>query len=418
MHKDLPALDLLVVTHRHMDHLHIRSLSQLPRDVDVVIPRDPLIEKVLRTLGYRHVHPLAPRESFSIGSTRFLTTASDARVVELGLVVADRSGSLWNAIDTWLNAETIDGVKQAFGTIDLFLATWQPMLEVEYQWNKSIEFPHERYDRLLQHVVALKPRVTVPGSNGFVYCGPSAWLNRVVFPVPRVRFCADVVGLLGNDGCQAFAMDPGDRADIDGGRVTVERRASPFVTRLQAHGDDRRFSPVDLDGRMTDTPVEGVSPGVVREAIEDELFRALPLALNGEPSDTFQVHRQLQWTQQIEVVFPDDRLVGVIDFSKLPITVMRGSSELAASYVYITATALHGILTRTRTWDYAIMGGFYRRFETRRVAGAPPVDPLLHRHSEPLLQEAIVDLELERWRSSRALSAGSGRHRLTIDERR
>lgn len=425
VHEELPPLDLLVVTHRHMDHLHIRSLAQLPRDVDVVIPRDPLIEKVLRTLGYRHIHPLAPLESFSIGSTRFLTTPSDARVVEVGLVVADPSGSLWNAVDTWLNFETIARVKQAFGGIDLFLATWQPMLEVEYQWNQSVEFPRERYEKLLQHVAALKPRVTVPGSNGFVYCGPSAWLNRIVFPVPRARFCADVADLLAQEGCagcEAFAMDPGDRADIDGGRVTVERRASPFVARLHEYGDDRRFSPVDLDGRMQDAPVDGVAPGAVREAIEDELFRALPAALNDAPSDPpsdpFQLHRQLRWTQQIEVVFPAERLVCVIDFSKSPITVTRGASELAADHVYITATALYGILTRTRTWDYAIMGGFYRRFQTRSVADGPPVDPLLHRHSEPLLQEAIVELELEQWKASRPLSAGSGRHQITVHESR
>src|SRR6266404_6170933 len=58
IYERLPHYEFLIISHKHQDHFDLRTLAYLPKDVDVFIPKDPLIEKCLRQLGYRKIHPL------------------------------------------------------------------------------------------------------------------------------------------------------------------------------------------------------------------------------------------------------------------------------------------------------------------------------------------------------------------------
>src|SRR4028119_343755 len=58
IHEKLPEFDFLVISHKHTDHFDIRSLAYLPKTVDVLIPKDKLIETSLRKLGYSQIYPL------------------------------------------------------------------------------------------------------------------------------------------------------------------------------------------------------------------------------------------------------------------------------------------------------------------------------------------------------------------------
>lgn len=91
-HERLPEFDLLIISHRHTDHFDIRSLAYLPKTVDVLIPKDKLLENCLRKLGYLHIYPLGDFSEVKIGSTSLLTTRSENRVPEYGMVFADPSG--------------------------------------------------------------------------------------------------------------------------------------------------------------------------------------------------------------------------------------------------------------------------------------------------------------------------------------
>jgi L-ascorbate metabolism protein UlaG (beta-lactamase superfamily) len=53
----LPALDALLLTHAHADHLSFASLDRLPRDVPLFAP--PPVARWLRRGGYDHAVPLA-----------------------------------------------------------------------------------------------------------------------------------------------------------------------------------------------------------------------------------------------------------------------------------------------------------------------------------------------------------------------
>jgi L-ascorbate metabolism protein UlaG (beta-lactamase superfamily) len=60
----LPALDAILLTHAHADHLSFDSLDQLPRDIPLYAP--PAVARWLRGKGYAHVEPLAAGEETTL----------------------------------------------------------------------------------------------------------------------------------------------------------------------------------------------------------------------------------------------------------------------------------------------------------------------------------------------------------------
>lgn len=71
---DLPALDAILLTHAHADHLSFDSLDALPRDVPLFAP--PPVERWLRRLGYTHAVPLAPGGSARVGDVTVFAEAA------------------------------------------------------------------------------------------------------------------------------------------------------------------------------------------------------------------------------------------------------------------------------------------------------------------------------------------------------
>jgi L-ascorbate metabolism protein UlaG (beta-lactamase superfamily) len=62
---DLPALDAILLTHAHADHLSFRSLDRLPHVVPIFAP--PAIASWLIRLGYSHACPLPADSQVTIG---------------------------------------------------------------------------------------------------------------------------------------------------------------------------------------------------------------------------------------------------------------------------------------------------------------------------------------------------------------
>ena len=87
----LPVLDALLLTHAHADHLSFESLDQLPRDIPLYAP--PVVAQWLRSKGYQHAEPLAPRELAAIGGQR----------VRLHAEMATHEGSRYG-YDRWRSA--------------------------------------------------------------------------------------------------------------------------------------------------------------------------------------------------------------------------------------------------------------------------------------------------------------------------
>ena len=71
---ELPALDAILLTHAHADHLSFASLDALPRDVPLFAP--PAVARWLARRGYVHAAPLAPDESVDVGGVRIDAAAA------------------------------------------------------------------------------------------------------------------------------------------------------------------------------------------------------------------------------------------------------------------------------------------------------------------------------------------------------
>ena len=66
--QDLPRLDLLLVSHAHMDHYDIPSLKSLPRDVPTIMARDT--SEFVGGLGFSHLQELDWGQSAEVDGVR------------------------------------------------------------------------------------------------------------------------------------------------------------------------------------------------------------------------------------------------------------------------------------------------------------------------------------------------------------
>ena len=70
--RDLPAIDLVLVTHAHFDHLDRKSLRAVASDQSIIVPEH--VGGLVHGLGFRHVHELRHWESFELGSLKVTLT--------------------------------------------------------------------------------------------------------------------------------------------------------------------------------------------------------------------------------------------------------------------------------------------------------------------------------------------------------
>ena len=69
---DLPAIDLVLVTHAHFDHLDRKSLRAVASDQPVVVPEH--VGGLVAGLGFRHVQELRCWQSFELGELKITLT--------------------------------------------------------------------------------------------------------------------------------------------------------------------------------------------------------------------------------------------------------------------------------------------------------------------------------------------------------
>lgn len=69
---DLPAIDLVLVTHAHFDHLDRRSLRAVAADQAIVVPEH--VGNLVHDLGFHHVQELKHWETFELGSLKVTLT--------------------------------------------------------------------------------------------------------------------------------------------------------------------------------------------------------------------------------------------------------------------------------------------------------------------------------------------------------
>jgi hypothetical protein len=426
IHERIPEFDFLVISHKHVDHFDIRSLAYLPKTVDVLIPRDKLIENYLRQLGYSHIYPLKDFSEVKMGSTTLLTTRSENPVPEYGMVFADDTGVFWNQVDTILSPKTIKGVLSRYSKIDFLLAMWQPMLEGCYQFNKSISFPYSIYNQVLYTISLIQPKAIAPGANGFKYINDSSWLNQIVFPVTREQFCQDVKSVCPELGQNVFALDPGDILTFVDSEFHHLAGMCEYVKKVADNRESLAFSPVKVDTELKDSNPQYHDVEFLKNEIEEEIYSNLPKFIAENFDSLFLEHRKWKVIYQLEVTFPDSCQQWVFDFSDKNIKPYKGFNSLANFFSYITASGFYGLLKGTLGREYVLQGGYYRTYHkvysvtplginyptSTELIGQVIEDPLSLRisaiHQNPDSDKPL-DLEIEKWGDSHIDSSESSK---------
>lgn len=402
----IPDFDFLVISHQHLDHFDIRTLASLPKNVDVLIPQDKLIAESLVQLGYKSIYPLREFDKVRIGSTVLMTTRSEVRVPEFGMVFADSSGVFWNTVDTYFAPPTIQRVKKDYPHIDFLLSVWHISMEGKYQYNQSLSFPFGLYGELFHLISLIQPSAIAPGANGFKYINQSSWQNRIVFPVTRERFCRDLETAFPELKKNIYTLDPGDVFTIDQGKYSYNRGQSEYAQMILDDWECLEFSPVNVEKNLLDGNPENYDLSKMKSHIAEEIEINLLNFITEYKDLIFKEHCRWSVIYQLEVIFPDGSQKWFIDFSQDKIKVEEGRNAIANLFSYITASSLFSLIEKKRDWDYLLCSGEYRTFQkvyAINKLGIIPADasllkdPLELRLSSQYIQGNNIKLEIEKW---------------------
>jgi UDP-MurNAc hydroxylase len=409
IHEKLPEFDFLVISHKHLDHFDVRSLAYLSKKVDVLIPKDKLIEDCLRKLGYSRIYPLSDFSKVRVGSTTMMTTRSDIPVPEFGMIFADETGVFWNAVDTLFSPQTIQMVRSAYESIDFLLTPWHISLEGKYQYNQSISFPFSLYGYLFNLINLIQPKAIAPGAQGFKYVNESSWQNQVVFPVTRERFCHDLKIAFPEMGDNIFPLDPGDTFTFDRGEYHHLVGSCQYVNQVIDDRECLDFSPVNVGNPLVDSNAEKYNLELMRQLIDNEILVNLPKFIQEHQQSLFLEHCLWNVIYQLEVVFPNSSQKWHIDFSQKLVQVVAGRNPKANLLTHITASGLCSLIQKKKDWDYLLCSGEYRTFHKVYAIARHGIisaentaikDPIELKFPSDSIGGSNVYRELERWVNS------------------
>jgi L-ascorbate metabolism protein UlaG (beta-lactamase superfamily) len=187
---ELPALDAVVVTHAHADHLSFHSLDRLPSGVPVYAP--PAVMQWLRRRGYRQAEPIAPGDSLHIGHVRLSAAAAKHLGSRYGVdrwrsaanmyLLEDERSTCFFAGDTGLSPDTHrlveERIHQQGRELDLALL---PIGHAPW-WKPRFRSGHLNYEDALTLWERLQARWFVPyhwGTFHHVTSGPFDAIHRL-----------------------------------------------------------------------------------------------------------------------------------------------------------------------------------------------------------------------------------------------
>jgi hypothetical protein len=233
--------------------------------------------------------------------------------------------------------------------------------------------------------------------------------------VTTEQFCRDVSVLCPRLQGNIYQLDPGDVLSLHGPEVAVHPDASSFVRKIGGDREELDFSPVTIGGDLVDHGLPDARPESVEEAVRDQVETRLLGFIRDNPV-LFAEHYRWKVVYQLTVVFTEGVERWCFDFSKTTVQMRRGRDPLANLFTFVTGSSLYGLLEGTRGWDYAMIGGYYRRFSKIytvtgfglvRPESGLIVDPLELQFPYRQILSAFLLREVERWRQEGAASSRS-----------
>ena len=200
---DLPALDAILLTHAHADHLSFRSLNQLPRTVPIFAP--PAVATWLIARGYVQARPLPADSQVRVGDVvihaagavhRGSRYAVDRWRSATNMYLVDSSDeSCFFAGDTGLTPDTHRVVSEVLHKHDRQLDIALLPIGHAPWWKPGFRRGHLSADDALQLFERLGARFLVPyhwGTFNHVTSGAFDAIERLRALLPAFHRGADV----------------------------------------------------------------------------------------------------------------------------------------------------------------------------------------------------------------------------------
>lgn len=343
--------DLVVVTHRHLDHFDPPSLRALAVHRPIVVTPDVLVARAAERLGM-DVCVLRPWETLPLDGALLVPTPSFCAVVEWGMVVATPDAVAWNQGDTELRSPSdvravtarVAGIVGRPG-IDLAIARWQPLLEIAAMTGGSTGFPLAGYRAQLEVVAAVEARAVIPGASGSRYAPAHGWLDAFAYPVPESRFLRDLRRRC--PSTPAWPARVGARWRVADG---VEAMDDSDLVTVRDEPDPRRFAPWAVP-EIRDAV--GADPEVLERWVLDTLAPAL-----GRAHPSMRMEGAVCFV--LRVVFPELARDWTIRADGERTSVEVGFDDDYDVANAITASALAAVIEGRDHWGRALLGGELR----------------------------------------------------------
>lgn len=152
------GVDLVLISHAHMDHLHLPSLKQIAPDVPIVAPRGT--GRLLARAGRRRVHEVLAGDRIEVGDVRIDVIPA--------LHPGGRGPHTRLAADPIGFVVEIDGFRTYFaGDTDLFdemsrLGPIDLALLPIWGWGRTIGVGHLDPERAVEAAALIRPGLVVP----------------------------------------------------------------------------------------------------------------------------------------------------------------------------------------------------------------------------------------------------------------
>lgn len=363
----VPQVDILNISHIHMDHFDVRTLAYLRNskilspDVRVFAPDDDIMLEILRELDYKEIEVVEAFEPKKIKDITLTYTPSilpKGEPPEHGFLVNDGEVTIWNQVDSVVTPPIIQYIHKLYNQLDLAHVRFETLLEGNFSFNQPLKLPFSEYHSFLKMVKMLGPQFILPGSAAFRYIDEFGFLNSVSFPTSPQQFVADLEEYCPEVKASSFVH--GDVAEISRQGVKILPQSSDFVRINKNDKSVVEFKPVaEIPPIRTLTQDKAAHEEQRQEVIkfvEEELVDKLlahPMA---------EVWQHWKVSYQLEVFgFQGCSDIWTIDFAKEP-KAQRGRTGRINLYEAIACSELYGLILKKANWDFIGGSAQYRTF--------------------------------------------------------
>ncbi len=386
----------------------MRTLAYLVRNERIITPetlifapKDDLLLDILNELEFKNIKVVSDFEPIKVKDvtipSRNQSSTAEDDFPEHGLLVNDGEVTIWNQVDSLVNPDILQRIKEMYGQIDFFHSRFVPLIEGNHSYSKSLSMPVGEYCTFLNVVKALGPRFVVPGSAAFRYRDELSFLNQYSFPTTQDQFLADLEKFCPEVPRAPFF--PGDVAHISADEIKIEKQSSDFVRVREDDSHRVLFKPVaevpTIQTQTTD-PAEYEREMKVVENFLENCF--LERILGSELLGGWQ-HWQIVY--QLEVFGQQGSQPWTIDFgAQNKPELVKGDLGKINLYEGISSSELCALIEGTTSWDYVTLCGNYRTFNNiyRVTDGGfeiPPEDKSNYA-LEPLMDLFPWDIDMDR----------------------